>query len=67
MALRMRWRVGNGSSILIYNSRWLPKSWDFKVISPRLLPIDTQVSAILLEDGRWDDELVLGSFLEYEA
>ncbi|KAL5574849.1 hypothetical protein UlMin_016548 [Ulmus minor] len=43
VALGMRWRVGNGSFISIYNSRWLPKSRDFKVVYPRLLPNDTRL------------------------
>ncbi|KAL5575802.1 hypothetical protein UlMin_017501 [Ulmus minor] len=50
VALEMRWRVGNGSSISIYNSRWLPESRDFKVVCPRLLPNDTGFCSFI---GGW--------------
>ncbi|KAL5576375.1 hypothetical protein UlMin_018074 [Ulmus minor] len=31
----LRWRVGNGSFISVYNSKWLPLPWNYKVISPK--------------------------------
>ena len=53
MAKGIRWRVGDGSSISIYDSRWIPLPWDYKVISPRTLPANSRVSDILEEYYRW--------------
>ena len=59
--------MGDGSSILICNSHWLPTPWDFKVISPKQLPLHTHVTALLQEDGRWNAQLVSEVFLDFEA
>ncbi|KAL5565696.1 hypothetical protein UlMin_028860 [Ulmus minor] len=34
VAKGLRWRIGDGSSTLIYRSRWLPKPWAFNISSP---------------------------------
>ncbi|KAL5549620.1 hypothetical protein UlMin_004851 [Ulmus minor] len=47
VAKGVRWRVGNGNSISVYNSRWVPIPWDFKLVSPRLLQYDATVSCLL--------------------
>ncbi|KAL5548432.1 hypothetical protein UlMin_003663 [Ulmus minor] len=47
VAKGVRWRVGNGNSISVYNSRWVPIPWDFKLVSPRLLQHDATVSFLL--------------------
>ncbi|KAL5553367.1 hypothetical protein UlMin_040768 [Ulmus minor] len=63
----MRWRVGNGSKISVYNSRWIPKPWNFKVCSPRTLPNNSLVADLLDENGRWNVPLISQMFLNFEA
>ncbi|KAL5573013.1 hypothetical protein UlMin_022610 [Ulmus minor] len=41
VAKGIRWRVGNGRSISVYNSRWIPTPHSFMVSSPRTLPADS--------------------------
>ncbi|KAL5560097.1 hypothetical protein UlMin_036308 [Ulmus minor] len=67
VAQGMRWRVGDGSNISIYNSRWIPLPWNFKVISPRTLPSNSKVADLLDESGRWNIPLILQKFLNFEA
>ncbi|KAL5565516.1 hypothetical protein UlMin_028680 [Ulmus minor] len=62
-----RWRVGNGESISIYQSRWVPIPWSFRISSPAVLPATSKVSDLLQEDGRWNKTLIRSSFLEFEA
>ncbi|KAL5537585.1 hypothetical protein UlMin_044677 [Ulmus minor] len=62
-----RWRVGNGESISIYQSRWVPIPWSFRISSPAVLPATSKVSDMLQEDGRWNETLIRSSFLEFEA
>ncbi|KAL5539433.1 hypothetical protein UlMin_045908 [Ulmus minor] len=63
----MRWRVGNGSQISVYNSRWIPQPWNFQVCSPRTLPNNSLVADLLDENGRWNAPLVSQMFLDFEA
>ncbi|KAL5577529.1 hypothetical protein UlMin_019228 [Ulmus minor] len=62
-----RWRVGNGESISIYQSRWVPIPWSFRISSPAVLPATLKVSDLLQEDESWNDTLIRSSFLEFEA
>lgn len=32
----MRWQVGNGSNIQIWEDKWVPNSSTYKVVSPRI-------------------------------
>ncbi|KAL5537594.1 hypothetical protein UlMin_044858 [Ulmus minor] len=52
VAKGIRWRVGDGRSISVYNSRW----------TPFLLGDD-----LLDNDGRWKTQLIRDSFLDFEA
>ncbi|KAL5545509.1 hypothetical protein UlMin_005196 [Ulmus minor] len=63
----MRWRVGNGSKISVYNSRWIPMPQNFKVCSPRTLPNNSLVADLLDENGSWNAPLISHKFLNYEA
>ncbi|KAL5577919.1 hypothetical protein UlMin_019618 [Ulmus minor] len=63
----IRWRVGDGRSISVYNSRWIPTPHSFMVSSPRTLPADSLVSDLLDNDGRWKTQLIRDSFLDFEA
>ena len=63
------WRVGNGTKINIYNDRWLPGGASAYVVSPKIEEASNYVVANLLEPGGggWNDQLVDGIFLPFEA
>ncbi|KAL5546570.1 hypothetical protein UlMin_006257 [Ulmus minor] len=65
IAKELRWRAGDGSSISIYNFRWIPLPRDYKVISPRSLPESSNVFDLLDEFGKCNVELVRNSFLDF--
>ncbi|KAL5580419.1 hypothetical protein UlMin_012861 [Ulmus minor] len=67
VAKGIRWRVGDGRSISVYNSRWIPTPHSFMVNSPRTLPADSLVSELLDNAGRWNTQLIRDSFLDFEA
>ncbi|KAL5581449.1 hypothetical protein UlMin_013891 [Ulmus minor] len=67
LAQAMRWRVGDGSRISIYSSRWIPKPWHFSIISLKVLPIDSKVATLLQTDGSWNADLVRAYFVPFEA
>ena len=44
----LRWRVGNGERIWVWEDKWLPLSSTFKVVSPNsFLHADTHVSELI--------------------
>ena len=44
----LRWRVGNGECIWVWEDKWLPLSSTFKVVSPNsFLHADTHVSELI--------------------
>ncbi|KAL5579373.1 hypothetical protein UlMin_011815 [Ulmus minor] len=67
VAKGIRWRVGDGSSISVYKSRWIPTPHSFMVNSPRTLLADSLVSELLDNAGRWNTQLIRDSFLDFEA
>ena len=65
----MRWRVGNGSEIRIYQDKWLPDPYLSRVLSPPdFLSLDAKVSVLM--DGVnkcWLHDLIDNIFLPHEA
>ena len=64
-----RWRVGNGRSVHIWQSTWLPRKHPTKVTSPI---IDSMVDAkveILIDEAthRWNHSVIDGIFIPEEA
>nr|XP_023919081.1 uncharacterized protein LOC112030645 [Quercus suber] len=64
-----RWRVGNGRSVHIWQSKWLPRKHLTKVLSPI---IDSMVDArveILIDDEThgWNHSIIDGIFIPEEA
>ncbi|KAL5783292.1 hypothetical protein ACOSP7_008321 [Xanthoceras sorbifolium] len=55
----VRWKIGNGQSISIYDDSWLPRDSSFRVYSPRLLPDGVSVSALIGAPGRWKADIIL--------
>ena len=67
VAKGIRWRVGDGRSMSVYNSHWIPTPHSCLVSSPRTLPANSLVSDLLDNDGRWKTQLIRDSFLDFEA
>ncbi|KAL3820475.1 hypothetical protein ACJIZ3_006380 [Penstemon smallii] len=69
LKLGIRWRVGNGNTIRIWGTNWLPRDYSFKVITPPcILAPDSTVSA-LLDHTRlnWNRNLIEDIFVNEEA
>lgn len=65
----LRWSIGDGEFVHIWNGKWLPTPETFKVMSPRRI-IDGRehVSALIdREMGCWKSELIKDLFLPHEA
>ena len=56
----MRWRVGNGENIKVWQDRWLPWGSTYSVISPRMfLSGDTMVADLIdSSTARWKNEVI---------
>jgi hypothetical protein len=64
----MIWRVGDGSSINIWQDPWLPRECTRMPITPRGNSLLTKVSELIDPvTGRWDDQLVLQTFVPQDA
>ncbi|KAL0010764.1 hypothetical protein SO802_005872 [Lithocarpus litseifolius] len=65
----LRWRVGNGANIKVWQDKWLPWGSTYRVTSPRLfLSLDTRVADLIdPHTTRWKNEVLDGLFLSYEA
>lgn len=51
---RFMWRVGDGTNIDTYNDLWLTQEQLFQVFSPRVLPLNSKVSDLILPSRVWD-------------
>ncbi|XP_059436514.1 uncharacterized protein LOC132169501 [Corylus avellana] len=65
----MIWRIGNGQSVNIWGSKWIPKPISFKVQSPCLsLSSDEKVAALMDPHSRgWNVPLIQSLFEKEEA
>ena len=65
----LRWRVGNGERIHIWQDSWLPSPTTYKVsFLVNLLPSDAKVSLLInVERGEWEAGLVQQIFLAHDA
>ncbi|KAL5737670.1 hypothetical protein ACOSP7_030431 [Xanthoceras sorbifolium] len=63
----VRWKIGDGQSISVYNDSWLPRDSSFRVYSPSLLPDGVSVSALIGAPRRWSRDLVQFYFSPEEA
>ncbi|KAK2654195.1 hypothetical protein Ddye_014051 [Dipteronia dyeriana] len=58
------WWIGTGSSISIYEDKWLPRPVSFKVISPRVCDDLVRVNQLKTVSSCWDVALVKEIFIE---
>ncbi|KAK3229701.1 hypothetical protein Dsin_001582 [Dipteronia sinensis] len=62
-----RWRVGSGTSIRIYEDRWLHRPVIFKVISPCVHDNVILVSQLRSESDGWNNQLVRQLFFKEDT
>ncbi|KAK2634246.1 hypothetical protein Ddye_029038 [Dipteronia dyeriana] len=62
-----RWRIRDGSSVSIYEDRWVPRPSTFRIFSPPKFGVNTLVSALITDSGGWNVPLVRESFLPEDA
>ncbi|KAL0443901.1 UNVERIFIED_CONTAM: hypothetical protein Slati_2112800 [Sesamum latifolium] len=63
LAAGLRWRVWDGSSILIMGHPWIPRLDSFQPICrPASLPPDSCVVALLMDDKVWNIDLIKKEF-----
>ncbi|KAL0406176.1 UNVERIFIED_CONTAM: putative mitochondrial protein [Sesamum latifolium] len=63
LAARMRWRVGDGSSILIIGHPWIPRLESFQPIChPVSLPPDSRVTSLLTDNKDWNTDHIKKEF-----
>ena len=65
----MRWQVGNGKTVNIWEDKWLLTPTTFKAISPpRIIGDFPMVSTLIDQDiKRWKADLVKRTFLSFKA
>nr|POE83460.1 putative ribonuclease h protein [Quercus suber] len=65
----MRWRIGDGESINVYDDNWLPGKGSAKVLSPQSGALEgARVAALINSDTRtWDQNVLQQHFLSFEA
>ncbi|KAL0011302.1 hypothetical protein SO802_006410 [Lithocarpus litseifolius] len=65
----LRWRIGNGANIQVWEDRWLPIPSTYKVITPRgFLHDDTRVQELIdTTTVNWKQSIVDALFLPHEA
>ena len=65
----LRWRVGNGANIKVWQDKWLSRGSTYSVISPRLfLSVDTRVADLIdLNIAKWKNEVLDSHFEPHEA
>ena len=65
----VRWRVGNGANIRIWEDRWLPSPSTYKITSPRMfLHADTQVQDLInAATAEWKATVIEALFLPHEV
>ena len=65
----LRWQVGNGCCIRVWQDQWLISRSTYRVVSPEQLGNQIKMVSDLLKDGgkEWDIELVRGLFLPQDV
>ena len=58
----LRWRIGCGDQVRIYNSNWVPRPSTFKILSTLTLPLDTLISVLTDGEHKWNETLIKQHF-----
>ncbi|KAL0416664.1 UNVERIFIED_CONTAM: hypothetical protein Slati_3498300 [Sesamum latifolium] len=68
LAAGMRWRVGDGSSIMIIGHPWIPRFDSFQPICrPVSLPPDSRVASLLTNNKDWNIDLIKKEFFPIDT
>ncbi|KAL6205835.1 hypothetical protein ACLB2K_023087 [Fragaria x ananassa] len=59
--------VINGTAIQIWEDKWLPSPWSFRVVTPRFMDSNTRVSTLMMSPGMWDVIFIQTHFLPVDA
>ncbi|KAK2648336.1 hypothetical protein Ddye_015825 [Dipteronia dyeriana] len=62
-----RWIVVARSSLSIYHDQWIPFPFSFKIQYPLVLGSNALVRSLFTSSGRWNEQLILSSFLADKA
>ncbi|KAL3819736.1 hypothetical protein ACJIZ3_005641 [Penstemon smallii] len=65
----LRWRIGNGTDVKIWDHKWVPRQRCVKVSSPPVtLPRDSKVTELIDWDlGTWKKDLIESEFWDEDA
>ncbi|KAH9724503.1 putative reverse transcriptase/RNA-dependent DNA polymerase [Citrus sinensis] len=63
----IRWRIGNGQQVQIYQGNWIPRPTSFKPVSPPSLSSDIRVAELINEDNQWNEDLIYQHFLREDV
>ena len=58
LKLGLRWRIGDGSKVNIFENPWIPRPSLFRPVSPRTAYSPLLVKDLILPSGSWDINLV---------
>ena len=54
----LRWRIGNGEQVKIYNCNWIPRPSTFKIVSAPTLPLEATVFLFINDEHNWNEALI---------
>lgn len=60
-------RIGNGESTDIWNDRWLPNHFGGRPLTPAGGQSVSRVSELLSENGQWNEDAIMQSFIPVDA
>lgn len=54
----LRWRIGSGEQVKIYNCNWIPRPSTFKIVSAPTLPLEATVFLFINDEHNWNEALI---------
>ena len=63
MHIGLRWRIGNGENVQIYNTNWIPRPVTFKILSQPTLLEGTMVSCLINKEHKWNENMIRQHFM----
>ncbi|KAL5847619.1 hypothetical protein ACOSQ3_011143 [Xanthoceras sorbifolium] len=63
----LRWRVGNGSTISVFQDKWIPPPSSFKILVPTSLPGSMKVAELCSVSGGWNSSFIRSHFSPLDA
>lgn len=63
----LRWRIGNGEQVKIYNCNWIPRPSTFKIVSAPTLPLEATVFLFINDEHNWNEALIKQQFMSEDV